>query len=151
MKQLATRKKSATVTSLPGRVSADEATTGRDGPPSKPASKTRSALPETKARKERKALVNVAAAGATLGGKERAKKEKVVRDTFTMPRADYEKIAVLKQRCLDAGVAVKKSELLRAALLLLESVPHERLLEAVTVVEPVKTGRPPKSKGAAGG
>ncbi|SDR61748.1 hypothetical protein [Paraburkholderia tuberum] len=73
-------------------------------------------------------------------------REKVVRDTFTMPRADYEKIAVLKQRCLDAGVDVKKSELLRAALLLLESEPTKRLLAAVTAVEPVKTGRPPKSK-----
>jgi hypothetical protein len=78
--------------------------------------------------------------------KEQVKREKVVRDTFTMPRADYEKIAVLKQRCLDAGVAVKKSELVRAALLLLESEPTKRLLAVVGAVEPVKTGRPPKSK-----
>lgn len=79
-------------------------------------------------------------------GREHVKREKVVRDTFTMPRADYEKIAALKQRCLDAGVAVKKSELVRAGLLLLESEPTKRLLAAVTAVEPVKTGRPPKSK-----
>ncbi|WP_245254155.1 hypothetical protein [Paraburkholderia sp. LEh10] len=78
--------------------------------------------------------------------KEQVKREKVVRDTFTMPRADYEKLAVLKQRCLDAGVAVKKSELVRAGLLLLESKPTKRLLAAVKAVEPVKTGRPPKSK-----
>ncbi|MGF6408673.1 hypothetical protein OKW37_000343 [Paraburkholderia sp. MM5482-R2] len=78
--------------------------------------------------------------------RKQVRREKVVRDTFTMPRADYEKIAVLKQRCLDAGVDVKKSELLRAALLLLESEPTKRLLAAVTAVEPVKTGRPPKSK-----
>jgi hypothetical protein len=78
--------------------------------------------------------------------REHVKREKVVRDTFTMPRADYEKIATLKQRCLDAGVAVKKSELVRAGLLLLESEPTKRLLAAVTAVEPVKTGRPPKSK-----
>jgi len=77
---------------------------------------------------------------------EHVKPEKVVRDTFTMPRADYEKIAVLKQRCLDAGVAVKKSELVRAGLLLLTSEPAKRLLAAVKAVEPVKTGRPPKSK-----
>lgn len=78
--------------------------------------------------------------------REHVKQEKVVRDTFTMPRADYEKIAALKQRCLDAGVAVKKSELVRAGLLLLASEPAERLLAAVKAVEPVKTGRPPKSK-----
>ncbi|WP_175607934.1 hypothetical protein [Paraburkholderia piptadeniae] len=78
--------------------------------------------------------------------KEQVKREKVVRDTFTMPRTDNEKIGVLKQRCLDAGVVVKKSELVRAGLLLLESEPTKRLLAAVTAVEPVKTGRPPKSK-----
>ncbi|MFC4705107.1 hypothetical protein [Paraburkholderia caffeinitolerans] len=69
-----------------------------------------------------------------------------MRDIFTMPRADYEQLAVLKQRCLDAGVAVKKSELVRAGLLLLASGPTKRLLAAVKAVEPVKTGRPPKSK-----
>ncbi|CAB3803414.1 hypothetical protein LMG28614_05815 [Paraburkholderia ultramafica] len=76
----------------------------------------------------------------------RAKKEKVVRDSFTMPKSDYEKIAALKQKCLDAGVSVKKSELLRAGLLLLDSAPTtEGLLAAVSAVETVKTGRPAES------
>ncbi|TDG03220.1 hypothetical protein E1N52_35610 [Paraburkholderia guartelaensis] len=74
------------------------------------------------------------------------KREKVVRDTFTMPRGDYEQFTILKQRCLEAGVAVKKSELVRAGLLLLASGPTKRLLAAVKAVDPVKTGRPPKSK-----
>ncbi|MFM0466753.1 hypothetical protein [Paraburkholderia strydomiana] len=74
----------------------------------------------------------------------RARKEKVVRDSFTMPKSDYEKIAALKQKCLDAGVSVKKSELLRAGLLMLEAAALKRLLAAVTAVEAVKTGRPPK-------
>jgi hypothetical protein len=78
--------------------------------------------------------------------REHVKHEKVVRDTFTMPREDYEQLAVLKQRCFDAGLAVKKSELVRAGLLLLASAPTKRLLAAVKAVEPVKTGRPPKSK-----
>lgn len=74
----------------------------------------------------------------------RAKKEKVVRDSFTMPKSDYEKIAALKQKCLDAGVSVKKSELLHAGLLMLESAAPQRLLAAVSSVETVKTGRPAK-------
>ena len=78
--------------------------------------------------------------------RDHVKQEKVVRDTFTMPRDDYEKLAVLKQRCLDAGVDVKKSELVRAGLLLLASAPTKRLLAAVKAVDPVKTGRPSKSK-----
>ncbi|CAG9252280.1 hypothetical protein PUN4_180147 [Paraburkholderia unamae] len=78
--------------------------------------------------------------------REHVKPETVVRDTFTMPRNDYEQLAVLKQRCIEAGVAVKKSELVRAGLLLLASEPTKRLIAAVRAVEPVKTGRPPKSK-----
>lgn len=72
----------------------------------------------------------------------RQKKEKVVRDSFTMPKSDYERIASLKQKCLDAGVAVKKSELLRAGLILLDALSSKRLVAAVSTVETVKTGRP---------
>ncbi|CAB3782382.1 hypothetical protein [Paraburkholderia fynbosensis] len=75
----------------------------------------------------------------------RAKKDKVVRDSFTMPQSDYEKIAALKLKCLAAGVSIKKSELLRAGLLMLESAAPKRLLAAVAAVEQVKTGRPAKS------
>jgi hypothetical protein len=74
----------------------------------------------------------------------RPKKEKVVRDSFTMPKSDYDKLAQLKQKCLEAGVAVKKSELVRAGLLMLDSAPIKRLLEAVSAIETVKTGRPAK-------
>ena len=77
--------------------------------------------------------------------KETVKKEKVVRDSFTMPKSDYEKIAALKQKCLDVGVSVKKSEVLRAGLLLLEGATSKRLLAAISAVEAVKTGRPSKS------
>jgi hypothetical protein len=77
--------------------------------------------------------------------KEVAKKEKVVRDSFTMPKSDYAKIAVLKQKCLEVGISVKKSEVLRAGLLLLEGATSQRLLAAISAVETVKTGRPAKS------
>ncbi|BAN22815.1 hypothetical protein [Caballeronia insecticola] len=74
--------------------------------------------------------------------KESAKKEKVVRDSFTMPRSDYAKIAALKQKCLNNGVRVKKSELLRAALTLLDAAPDKHLVDAIKALETVKTGRP---------
>jgi hypothetical protein len=76
--------------------------------------------------------------------KEVVKKEKVVRDSFTMPKSDYAKIATLKQKCLGAGVSVKKSEVLRAGLLLLEATTLNDLLAAISAVETVKTGRPSK-------
>ncbi len=75
----------------------------------------------------------------------RPKKDKVVRDSFTMPKSDYAKIAELKQRCLDAGVSVRKSELLRAGLLLLAAAPAKRLIAAVAELDAVKTGRPARS------
>lgn len=74
----------------------------------------------------------------------RVKKEKVVRDSFTIPKSDYAKIAELKQKCLAGGVAVKKSELLRAGLLLLEAASVDQLLAVIAAVETVKTGRPAK-------
>jgi hypothetical protein len=75
-----------------------------------------------------------------------AKTGKVVRDSFTMPAAEYKLIRVLKERCLGLGMAIKKSELLRAGLALLQRLPKERLSQAVAQVDSVKTGRPPKSK-----
>jgi hypothetical protein len=95
----------------------------------------------------RKRSVDLEAKPAAASAEEKAKrvkKEKVVRDSFTMPKSDYAKIAILKQKCIDAGVSVKKSELLRAGLLLLASAPSKRLLAAVSAVEAVKTGRPAK-------
>jgi hypothetical protein len=76
---------------------------------------------------------------------QRVKKEKVVRDSFTMPKSDYAKIDELKKRCVAAGVSVKKSELLRAGLQMLAFAPQKRLVDAVCAVERVKTGRPAKS------
>ncbi|CAG4896517.1 hypothetical protein [Paraburkholderia gardini] len=102
--------------------------------------------PPKATRQKRTATVEAKPVAAAVEEKpKRARKEKVVRDSFTMPKSDYAKIAILKQKCVDAGVSVKKSELLRAGLLLLASVPEKRLLAAVSAVETVKTGRPAKS------
>jgi hypothetical protein len=70
----------------------------------------------------------------------------VIRDSFTMPAADYALIALLKKRCIGLGVAIKKSELLRAGLAALERLPDESLAQVVAAVESVKTGRPPGKK-----
>ncbi len=75
-----------------------------------------------------------------------AKKEKVIRDSFTMPKADHERIAALKRKCLEAGISVKKSELLRAGIQLLDSASSRRLLAAISALETVKTGRPAKGE-----
>jgi hypothetical protein len=71
---------------------------------------------------------------------------KVIRDSFTMPVADHELIGVLKKRCIGLGIAIKKSELLRAGLASLQQLPDASLAQVVAAVESVKTGRPPGKK-----
>jgi len=113
-----------------------------------PATEATDAKPaRTKVAKQKRATAGKAApvSPAAEVKSKRGKREEVVRDSFTMPKSDYEKIATLKQKCLDAGVPVKKSELLRAGLILLESAPGKRLLAAISAVETLKTGRPAKS------
>ncbi len=72
----------------------------------------------------------------------KAKKPKLVRDSFTIPEVEYIQLAELKQRCLDAGLAVRKSELLRAGLQALVSMPSDLLIKQFDSIEKLKTGRP---------
>lgn len=74
----------------------------------------------------------------------KAKKAKLVRDSFTMPELEYALIAALKKRCLDAGVSAKKSEILRAAVANLVKLSDAALVAAVRRLEVIKTGRPAK-------
>ncbi len=69
---------------------------------------------------------------------------KVVRDGFTMPQADYDKIKSLKALCLKNGVEVKKSQLLRAGLIALEALAVAELLKRIAALAPVKAGRKKK-------
>jgi hypothetical protein len=69
---------------------------------------------------------------------------KVIRDSFTMPEADYRLIEPLKVRCMKAGIGVNKSELLRAGLQALTQMPDRELANFLGRLERVKPGRPPK-------
>lgn len=73
-------------------------------------------------------------------------KIKMVRDSFTMPENDYARLAELKKRCLQAGIHVKKSELLRAGLAGLTELTDAALAKAMKQVEIIKTGRPAGQK-----
>ena len=71
----------------------------------------------------------------------KAKKTRLVRDSYAMPEAEYAAIAQLKKRL--AG-GVKKSELLRAGIALLAGLNDADLLAAIGRIERIKTGRPAK-------
>jgi hypothetical protein len=130
---MTTKTKSATKSAAPAADSAHKA----------------AAKAQTKAAKTQPAKAAVTApAKDTKAAKppkeEKPKKAKMVRDSFTMPENDYSKIGELKKRCLQAGVHVKKSELLRAGLIGLSALPDAALVKAVEQLERIKTGRPPK-------
>lgn len=76
--------------------------------------------------------------------KQAPKKPKLVRDSFTIPEADYALFATLKQRALTAGIDVKKSEILRAAMITLANLNNAGFAKAIGLVERIKTGRPKK-------
>jgi hypothetical protein len=107
--------------------------------PRKPAAKKTAPAP--------KAAAEEAAAKPAKKPKKEKKAEgkvKVVRDSFTMPQADYDLIGTLKHKALQAGIHAKKSELLRAGLQLLSGLGAAQLKRAVAGLEKIKTGRPRK-------
>lgn len=73
------------------------------------------------------------------------KKPKLVRDSFTFPKDEYQAIAALKQKALGLKHSAKKSEILRAGLMLLNGLSDKAFLAALTKVPALKTGRPAKS------
>ena len=56
-----------------------------------------------------------------------------------------DKLQALKQRALDGGRPLKKSEVLRAGLLALAEMGDAAFLAAISAVPAVKTGRPAKA------
>ncbi len=84
-------------------------------------------------------------AAAAPTGKPPKAKLKLVRDSFTMPHADFELIDLLKQRAMNFRHAVKKGELLRAGLQVLAALPDVQLEKALARITPLKTGRPKKA------
>lgn len=76
--------------------------------------------------------------------KTKHEKIKVVRDSFTIPKSEYTQIATLKQRAMGLGIEAKKSELIRAGLLLLSATTDAALRKALDKVPTLKTGRPSK-------
>lgn len=72
-------------------------------------------------------------------------REKIIRDSFTMPVEDYKLLSELKKKCLSKGIVVKKSELLRAGLKSLSQMNQTSLKKILSELSEIKTGRPPKS------
>ena len=83
-------------------------------------------------------------AAAKKGEKEKTPKLKMERDSFTMPKAEYAQIYILKDKLVKLGQPAKKSELLRAGLMLLSAMDDEKLKATMAKIPAIKTGRPKK-------
>jgi len=78
-------------------------------------------------------------------GTDKAKKLKLVRDSFTIPKAEYAVLEAMKLRAAKLGRPTKKSEVLRAGVQALAAMGDAAFLTCVGSVPAVKTGRPAKT------
>ena len=74
----------------------------------------------------------------------KVKKPKLVRDSFTIPKAEYMVLDELKQRAIKLAQPAKKSELLRAGIKALAAMSDTAFAAAMKAVPTIKTGRPAK-------
>ena len=75
----------------------------------------------------------------------KVKKPKLVRDSFTIPKAEYTVLVDLKARAAKLASPAKKSELLRAGVKALAAMSDVAFVAALKSVPTIKTGRPAKS------
>ena len=107
-----------------------------DGTPPKPAAKA--------------GLPKPAAAAAADAAAHAKAKNKLVRDSFTIPKVEYTVLQGLKLRAANLKRPTKKSELLRAGVGALQAMNDRAFLAALSAVPSLKTGRP-KVKSTPGG
>ena len=103
-------------------------------PVAKPATKVKPV-----AKPAAKPAVKVAVVKAT-----KAKKPKMVRDSFTFPKDEYAVLDALKLRAAKLGRPAKKTELLRAGVKAIAAMSDVAFLAAMQAVPSLKTGRPAK-------
>jgi hypothetical protein len=109
----------------------------------KPASKPAKPVAKTVAKAAAKPAVKVAAPKV-----EKAKKPKMVRDSFTFPKNEYDVLDLLKLRAAKLGTPIKKTELIRAGVKAIAALGDAAFKAALAAVPSLKTGRPAKGKKA---
>lgn len=67
---------------------------------------------------------------------------KVVRDSFSMPEAEYRTVAAIQKRMIKKEKVVSKSEVVRAAFAVLNKLNDKELIELFDSLPKVRPGRP---------
>jgi hypothetical protein len=74
----------------------------------------------------------------------KAKKVKLIRDSFTMPGHEYQVLQDIKKAALKAGIELKKSDLLRIGVGMLKNFSVTQLDKARAALTKLSAGRPKK-------
>jgi hypothetical protein len=136
--------KTIPVKTAPSKPVTSKAIVAKTTAPKKIPAKLESKISTTKVTANKMVIATTAKAKTTKLAKEKAPKLKMERDSFTMPKAEYAQIHVLKERLAKLGQPVKKSELLRAGIMQLTAMTDAALKAALSKVPTIKTGRPNK-------
>ena len=143
-KSRVTRKTSAVKSAVSAKRAPSKAARAPAKSPAKPPLKTAAKTPvKAKLSPQAKTAVKTAVKPVSKPVKvEKAKKPKMIRDSFTIPKTEYLVIDALKERAGKLSRAAKKSELLRAGVKALAAMSDAAFLAALTAVPTIKTGRP---------
>ena len=143
-KSRVTRKTSAVKSAASAKRAPSKAARAPAKSPAKPPLKTAAKTPvKAKLSPQAKTAVKTAVKPVNKPVKvEKAKKPKMIRDSFTIPKTEYVVIDALKERAGKLSRAAKKSELLRAGVKALAAMSDAAFLAALTAVPTIKTGRP---------
>jgi hypothetical protein len=138
--------KNAAKSAAPKRAAAATAERATKRAAARPAAKKASAATSRKPDAASGAAVAEVKAKASAQPKEKTKKAKLVRDSFTMPEDEYRVLGEVKKACIKAGFEVKKSELLRVGVALIRQMDLPALKGMLAALPPLKAGRPKREK-----
>ena len=114
-------------------------------PPAAPAVATPASAPPKPLKAGKTSVKSAAEPKATVAATPKpakAKGSKLVRDSFTIPKAEYATLDGLKLRAAKLTRPTKKSEVLRAGIAALVAMNDKAFLAALGKVPSLKTGRP---------
>jgi hypothetical protein len=109
----------------------------------KPVARAAKATPQPAPKTTAKQLKTVVETAVTVAAAVAKQKNKLVRDSFTIPKSEYSVLEGLKLRAAMLKRPTKKSEILRAGISVLNLMTDKQFLAAVDAVPSLKTGRPP--------
>ena len=118
--------------------------TARKAPAKRSTPAKKAAAPAAKAAGPKAATERATKKDGKDAASAKVKKPKLVRDSFTIPKAEYAVLDALKARAAKAGKPAKKGELLRAGLKALAGMSDAAFIVALGAVPALKTGRPAK-------